>query len=258
MCDVNYFPNELIFIIDNDNLKLLELIMNSNIPNINNKKNNEIIFKYSNIIDILSFLLDPNINNKYGIICNFSNDYLFIQKLKDIYKNIINVYILEVEKNDINAVIPSKNKTSDVGLDITIIKVYKVIDENTTWYDTGLKIRPPVGYYASIVPRSSFTKSGYIMVAAPCTIDPNYTGNLIISLTKHNNHNTLIDKINNILKLSWFTTPLIEKNEKSLTLPFKCCQLILKKQNYCIIKEVTNISQTKTLRNENGFGSTDI
>jgi dUTPase len=43
---------------------------------------------------------------------------------------------------------------------------------------------------------------------------------------------------------------------EDLKLPFKCCQMILKKQNYCILEE-TKEDLNKTTRNEGGFGSTN-
>lgn len=63
-------------------------------------------------------------------------------------------------------------------------------------------------------------------------IDQGYRGNIFIALTK------------------------IDENTPDLELPFKCCQMILKKQVYSIIKEL-NEDLSITDRNNGGFGSTN-
>jgi dUTPase len=63
-------------------------------------------------------------------------------------------------------------------------------------------------------------------------IDQGYRGNLYIALTK------------------------IDDSVKDLELPYKCCQMILKKQVYSIIEESKN-DFSITDRNNGGFGSTN-
>ena len=103
---------------------------------------------------------------------------------------------------------PSKTRYSDAGYDLTIIREYKVLTSNTTLYDTGIQLEIPNGYYVEIVPRSSISRSGYILANSVGIIDQGYRGNLYIALTK------------------------INTESPELTLPWKCCQMIVKKQTY--------------------------
>lgn len=156
-----------------------------------------------------------NINNNHSFTyCNFNNTIPFCG----------------VVKTDENAITPSKTNWSDVGFDLTIIKKVKDFNSKTALYDTGLKIQVDFGYYAEIVPRSSLSKSGYMMANSIGIIDNSYRGNLMVALTK------------------------IADDAEELSLPFKCCQLIFKKQVYVNLKEVGGVDKTK--RNEGGFGST--
>ena len=134
---------------------------------------------------------------------------------------------------DNNAVVPSKENWSDVGYDLSIINKIKDFNSKTSLYDTGIKIQLDYGYYAEIVPRSSISKSGYILSNNIGIIDNSYRGNLMIALTK------------------------IADDAIDITYPFKCCQLIIKKQVYVNMEEVTDKSLDNTKRNEGGFGSTD-
>ena len=145
--------------------------------------------------------------------------------------------ILKIYKVDEKAVIPSKNNYSDAGLDLTIISENKRLNSDTILYDTGIKIEIPNGYYVEIVPRSSISRSGYMLANSIGIIDQGYTGNLYVALRKINNEC------------------------EDLVLPYKCCQIIMKKQIYpkIIIRDDTNNTEIKiqdTSRGEGGFGST--
>lgn len=202
--------------------------------NKNNVNNTELIY------NIMNFLKIPyTIDNDFIIFNNHCN---YIDFLGKIYNNAGDLCInhfkfnflyskCKVFKADINAVIPSKANESDVGFDLTIIKKEKEFNKKTTLYDTGIKIELTSGHYAEIVPRSSLSKSGYILSNSVGIIDNSYRGNLYISLTK------------------------IDDESPDLTLPFKCCQLIIRKQTNIELYEVEE-DFNSTKRNEGGFGST--
>jgi len=133
---------------------------------------------------------------------------------------------------DKSAIIPYKNNISDVGYDITVIKEHKILNNNTILYDTGIKLYPSVGYYTEIVPRSSLSKSGYILSNSIGIIENTYSGNLYIALTK------------------------IEEDAPDIKLPFRCAQLIFKKQLIINIQEITCPPSEGTTRGSGGFGST--
>jgi dUTP pyrophosphatase len=145
--------------------------------------------------------------------------------------------ILKIVKVDNEAIVPSKNNYSDAGLDLTIIRESKRLNSDTMLYDTGIKLEIPNGYYVEIVPRSSISKSGYMLANNIGIIDQGYTGNLYVALRK------------------------INKDCEDLVLPYKCCQIIMKKQVYpkiIIIDDTNNagINMQNTSRGEGGFGST--
>jgi len=139
---------------------------------------------------------------------------------------------IKVYKTDENAVIPTKAFEDDAGYDLTIIKKIKDFNSKTTLYDTGIKIEIDEGYYTEIVPRSSISKFGYILANSIGIIDNNYRGNLMIALTK------------------------ICDDAPDIELPFKCCQLLIRKQISADLFEIKSDDLTETERNEGGFGST--
>lgn len=216
------------------------------------EKENDLTIEYisTNCIDFLGLiynnkfldnkfkLYNKEMYNKFQTVINWK--FIIQNSLKsyntyiDINDTISKLDICKIYKSYPNAVIPQKSKESDVGYDLTIIKKYKTISQMTTLYDTGIKLEVDYGYYIEIVPRSSLSKSGYLLTNSIGIIEKSYTGNLLISLTK------------------------IDNNMPDLTLPFKCCQLIFKPQismNMLEIKNINNI--TNTLRNNGGFGSSN-
>jgi dUTP pyrophosphatase len=139
---------------------------------------------------------------------------------------------IKVFKTSDDAVIPSKAYEEDAGYDLTIISKIKDFNSKTSLYDTGIKIEIDEGYYTEIVPRSSISKSGYMLANSIGIIDNNYRGNLMIALTK------------------------ICDDAPDIELPFKCCQLIIRKQISANLIEVDTYVFNNTKRDEGGFGST--
>ena len=197
------------------------------------------------IIDIIKkdFIINYDIIDNMIIITNTKNFINKIYKNNDMtilapktknkllydvnYKPSIKVF-----KSNENAVIPSKAFEEDAGYDLTIISKIKDFNSKTSLYDTGIKIEVDEGYYTEIVPRSSISKFGYILANNIGIIDNHYRGNLMIALTK------------------------IADDAPDISLPFKCCQLIIRKQIEANLYEVIDNSLSSTVRDEGGFGST--
>jgi deoxyuridine 5'-triphosphate nucleotidohydrolase len=160
---------------------------------------NNVVIQYNsvNMIDLLGMLYS-------NCDCPYYNNYIYTYNNRDGNS----IPSIKVFTADESAVIPSKVRYSDAGYDLTIIKEYKRLTSNTIIYDTGIKLELPNGYYVEIVPRSSISKSGYILANNVGIIDQGYRGNLYIALTK------------------------INDEMPDLTLPYKCCQMIVKKQVY--------------------------
>jgi dUTP pyrophosphatase len=133
--------------------------------------------------------------------------------------------------DDERAVIPTKAHPSDIGFDLTAIDVAKNISDRITLFETGIRVSPPEGYYIEILPRSSLSKTGYMLANSVGIIDPEYTGTLKIALIK------------------------IDNELVNIKLPFTRCQLVLRKAEYVEMIQVENFGTTS--RGDGGFGSSD-
>jgi dUTP pyrophosphatase len=132
-----------------------------------------------------------------------------------------------------DAIVPFKVRPSDVGFDLVAISQVKNLTTNTILLDTGIRVQVELGYYAEIVPRSSISKSGYMLANSTGIIDPGYTGNLFIALTK------------------------VDPNAPDIKLPFRGCQLIIRRQVHADIEIMDDLgSLGSTGRGHGGFGST--
>jgi dUTP pyrophosphatase len=144
---------------------------------------------------------------------------------------------IKIYKQNPNALIPTRAHSTDIGLDLVAIKVHKVVNDETVMYDTGLVAIPPPGYYLEIIPRSSISKSGWILSNSIGVIDPSYRGNLYLVFTR------------------------VVSTAKDLKLPFCNCQLVLRKAEYAPVLEILSLkdessSEIPTDRGDGGFGST--
>lgn len=148
--------------------------------------------------------------------------------LSRIYQNLP---VIKVFKCSEDAVVPSKARESDVGYDLTIIRLHKKLRDDVYMYGTGIKLGIPLGYYVEVVPRSSLSKSGWMLANSVGIIDASYTGEIFVALVK-------IDPTAN------------------MDLPFKGFQLVLKKQEYAVIVESDVDNVAVTARGNGGFGST--
>ena len=207
------------------------------------------------INEVIEPIID-NIKNEFIINYDVFDNKIFIKDLASFYNKIYNNddistlsaktknYLLfklnnkpsiKVYKSDKDAIIPTKAFEEDAGYDLTIIKKIKDFNSRTTLYDTGIKIEVDEGYYTEIVARSSISKFGYMLANNIGIIDNHYRGNLMIALTK------------------------IADDAPEIVFPFKCCQLIIRKQILANLYEITDDDKlTTTSRNEGGFGSTSI
>ena len=188
-----------------------------------NIRNQVILFNSVNMVDLLGMIY-----SNYD--CPYYNNYIYTYNNRD-GKSIPSI---KVFTDDDSAVIPYKSRYSDAGYDLTIIKEFKRLNSNTVIYDTGIKLEIPNGYYVEIVPRSSISRSGYILANNVGIIDQGYRGNLYIALTKMNN------------------------DCPDLTLPWKCCQMIVKKQIYSklVLYDSSQDNIEESNRGTGAFGST--
>lgn len=209
------------------------IIITDNIKPIIDTIKNDFITNYNMIDEKLLYIKNKKkfINKIYSI----DNDLTILNNNlnKIIYHKNNDKPTIKVYKTCDEAIIPSKAFEEDAGYDLTIINKIKDFNSKTSLYDTGIKIEIDEGYYTEIVPRSSISKFGYMLANSVGIIDNNYRGNLMIALTK------------------------ICDDAPEIEFPFKCCQLIIRKQISANLYEVTTTDNlTSTNRNEGGFGST--
>lgn len=130
----------------------------------------------------------------------------------------------------LNAPGPQKNRFSDSGYDLHLVKKVKT-KGNVHYYDTGIQIQPENGYYFDLVGRSSISKSGWTLANNIGIIDNSYTGSILVALIR--------------------TDP--EAQEPIL--PCKLVQIIPRQLILMLGEEVNSLEDTD--RGTGGFGSTD-
>lgn len=157
-----------------------------------------------------------------------------VKKNQDKYKEFLVVLnnerpTLKFTKISDEAVTPTKANFSDVGYDLTATGVHKKINAKTILCKTGIKLDIPLSYYVDITPRSSIIRSGYMLANSTGIIDCSYKGELFVALIK------------------------VDDSAPDIEFPYRCCQLIMRKQVYPDLEEVSDVDVSK--RGEGGFGS---
>jgi len=128
-----------------------------------------------------------------------------------------------------NAVLPTKAYPDDAGYDLTIVEKIKQVGD-VSFYTTGLKIRPSKGWDTRIYPRSSISKTGYVLANSVGVVDNTYSGEVIIALRK------------------------VDKSMPNMELPCRAAQLVIVQTIDSQIVEVDELDETD--RGSGGFGST--
>jgi deoxyuridine 5'-triphosphate nucleotidohydrolase len=181
-------------------------------------ENHTVTVKGTNLVDMMALI--------YTDAGNHNIRYLFG-----------NPKVMKVWSVRDDAVIPSKVRASDVGYDLTIVAKHKNLSAsgNCIMYDTGIKVQVPWGHYAEIVPRSSLSKTGWMLANSVGIIDPSYNGNIYIAVTR------------------------VNATAEELPLPFRGFQLIIRKQHHVRIEveTTTELAAFDTARGDGGFGSTN-
>lgn len=135
------------------------------------------------------------------------------------------------KRNDPSALPLRKNRCSDSGYDLALIRKEKQLNQFTALYDTGISVSPPAGYYFDVVPRSSISKTGYLLANSTGIIDASYSGSIKVALLK------------------------ADESVPDLVLPNYMVQLIPRKYIHFDFQEVKQLEETE--RSDKGFGSTE-
>ena len=97
-------------------------------------------------------------------------------------------------------------------------------------YDTGIKVQPAFGWYFDLVPRSSISKTGYMLANSIGVIDRTYVGPVLVPLRK------------------------VDPHAPDLELPARLVQIIPRPIVHIQWEEVEALDETA--RGAGGFGST--
>ncbi len=127
---------------------------------------------------------------------------------------------------------PQKAHASDAGLDLTLMEVVEK-RAGIFFFDCGISIEPPAGYYTELLPRSSIYKHDFMMSNGLGIIDPDYRGRLFMPMRYLGRGNGL--------------------EEARALIGSRVGQLILRKLEPFEVQEVEEIKNTQ--RGEGGFGS---
>jgi dUTP pyrophosphatase len=138
--------------------------------------------------------------------------------------------VIEIQLSRPDAVMPTRGHETDVGYDLTIVELVSRLAPDVFLYDTGVRVAPPSGYHIEVVPRSSISKSGFMLANSIGIIDESYRGNVMISLRK------------------------IDHKASNPALPSRVAQMIVRKTERADLRLVDELGATA--RGEGGFGST--
>jgi deoxyuridine 5'-triphosphate nucleotidohydrolase len=130
-----------------------------------------------------------------------------------------------------DAIPPKRAHASDAGYDLTLLECTS-IKGMLYMFDTCVSVKPPHGFYFDMVPRSSLSKTGYILANSVGVIDPSYQGTIKVPLLK------------------------IDPSAPDLELPNRYVQLIPRRTYFMTSKDVLKWDYT-TERSDGGFGSTN-
>lgn len=82
---------------------------------------------------------------------------------------------VKIKKLSENAVIPKKASELAGGWDVVVTEIIQE-SEDFVICKLGFSLQPPKNYKVTLVPRSSLTKTNWIMQNSPGLGDPDYTG----------------------------------------------------------------------------------
>jgi deoxyuridine 5'-triphosphate nucleotidohydrolase len=173
--------------------------------------------------------------NLLDVLDQFENlEWSTNKEMKECYKKLCAWSLKEkgtfyYKKVKENAVTPFKSRASDSGWDLTILEKVKTVN-GVEYYDTGMIVEPPFGYYFDLVPRSSLSKTGYMLANSVGIIDRGYRSSILVPLIK------------------------VSHSAPELQLPFRAVQMIPRHIIHLNSQEVSEFSETS--RNQGGFGST--
>jgi dUTP pyrophosphatase len=139
---------------------------------------------------------------------------------------------IKIKKLSNNFELPKKATDNSVCYDVVASSVELTEDINSVIYKLGFSTEIPIGWKGVIVPRSSLTKTNWVMLNSPGQIDSDYRGEWLLKLTNIRNNRSPL--------------PFVKGD--------RVAQIYFEKVNSIEFELVEELSETD--RNEGGFGST--
>ncbi|MBX3231512.1 MAG: hypothetical protein KIT84_24215 [Labilithrix sp.] len=126
---------------------------------------------------------------------------------------------------------PTKAHASDSGYDLMLLEAGHRVGK-VQFFRTGVKIQPSYGWYFDLVPRSSISKTGYMLANSIGVIDRTYVGEVLVPLIK------------------------VDENARDLELPARIVQIVPRPIVHAAFIEVPSLEEST--RGSGGFGSTGV
>lgn len=209
----------------------LRAIINSTIPAIHTECNDRFVqYEDTNALDFLGQVYRGCSDDK-DLLRNTVKFNRYIYAMKCCVHEFDRLPTVKFRLVNENALVPEQFRVSDVGFDLSVISKVRDLGSNMALYDTGIQVTPPHGFYLEVIPRSSISKSGYMMLNSIGVIDPAYTGSIMIALVK------------------------IDLAKPDITFPTRCAQLVMRRLYHFGLLKVEDIAETE--RASGGFGSTN-
>lgn len=201
------------------------------IPCSNSDKTNRIYWSGNNALDFLekiyrNSISETRLHRKYTKYLEWCN---WVPSLSGYGKYESGLHA-KWSKSVPEAMAPYKERASDSGYDLNLISIWKKVG-NVVFYETGIKVLPDFGWYFMLVPRSSLSKTGYILANSVGIIDRTYVGTIKVPLIK------------------------IDPTAADIELPFRAVQIIPSLAVHAQMIEVNETELEQTARAEGGFGS---
>lgn len=142
---------------------------------------------------------------------------------------------LKVKKLNSEAVLPTRNKPTDAGLDLYALEDTFIPLGETRTIDTGVAFETPVGFVTKIEDRSSLASKGLRTGAG--VIDSGYTGPIKVVIHNLTNKDGSMNMVRGYI---------VHKGDK-------IAQALVYKVETPMVTEVSELASSD--RNEKGFGS---
>lgn len=181
-----------------------------------------------------------------------------MEKTKKIYPAVVQIVpvVKATEAKHTHATyidVPKKQSSQAVGFDVMPNEI-RYISENEVHVYTGWRMKPPKGFKIVLVPRSSITKTNWILQNTPGQGDPDFRGEFQFRFKALPTGLNFKNIFTNIFRK--------KSNRKTVfkydPFPFKniaCGQIFLEKDFITELKIVKSLDKTE--RGEGGYGSTD-